>query len=302
MPKVTNNINGYLLFYKKSGVTSFESLYQVKKALGTGKVGHTGTLDKFAEGLLVLLTGTYTSLVPLFDDLDKTYIGTIHFGLETDTLDPEGNVIGTAPVPTKERIMESLQSFVGIQSQLPPAYSAIHVDGKRAYERVRAGEDVKMEPRTITIHSIEALAIEDNRLTVAVHCSKGTYIRSLARDIGIKTGSCAYLEKLRRIGVGPFSVESAVIAEGGAAGFSAIKDALKPVNMDLFHTMGYPALQLDDSDMAYILHGRPLNPLLKGYKLPEGTHLLGLFDKNNTLRALVEKGTYSWSYKHMYPH
>jgi len=306
MPKGANNAGGYLLLHKNRGITSFDSLHQVKRALKTGKVGHTGTLDKFAEGLLVLLTGKYTSLVPIFNDLDKVYIGRVRFGIETDTLDPEGTVVFTAPVPPKERVLQILPHFIGPQHQIPPAYSAIHVHGQRASERIRSGQTVEMPAREVTIHSIEVLHFEEPIMTIRIHCSKGTYIRALARDIGRATGSCAYLEALHRTAVGPFTDKYALDPAPGEAGLTAIQEAVQAVDPELFHQLTIPVLFLDTSDYAYVLQGRPLTPLLNRYHTPENASMLGIFSAENTLLALVgseEKGGKRvWSYKHVYPH
>lgn len=302
MPIGVSSTDGYLLLHKSGGLTSFDSLYQVKKALQTGKVGHTGTLDKFAEGLLVLLVGKYTSLVPLFSDLDKVYEGTVRFGQETDTLDPEGSLIAAGEVPAKETVLRVLTTFVGPQLQIPPAYSAIHVDGQRAHQRIRSGETVEMKPRRITIHSIEVLNYEDSRLTIRVHCSKGTYIRALARDIGREAGSSAYLEALRRVAVGPFRDEESVKPEPGEAGYLSIREALRPVDIDLFMRLNIPVYHLEPSDYTYILQGRPLAPLLKGYTVSRESSLLGLFDAGKTLLALVEMDRGNWKYRQVYPH
>lgn len=299
MPKAASNAEGYLLLYKKSGLTSFDSLHQVKKALRTGKVGHTGTLDKFAEGLLVLVAGTYTSLVPIFNELDKVYIGTIRFGIETDTLDPEGTVISTAPVPTKEVILQVLPRFVGSHIQIPPAYSAIHIDGQRASERIRSGQAVEMKGREITIYSIEVLNVIESRVTIKIHCSKGTYIRALARDIGKAAGSCAYLESLKRVAVGPFDSKDAISPDSGEQGMDAIQGALKPVSPELFYQLKIPVLHLDVSDTPYILQGRPLSPILTKYGVRNDSELMGIFAENNRLLALIGPGG---KYRHVYPH
>lgn len=202
-----------LLLYKPSGVTSFTSLRPVKRTISK-KVGHAGTLDKFAEGLMIVLTGTFTKLNPLFSNLDKRYIATIRFGKETSTLDPEGDVVATAEIPSLDRISAVLESqFMGTIDQAPPQYSAVHIDGKRAYKMARAGEKIEMPTRRITIHSLRVLSWDAPLLKVEVHCSKGTYIRSLARDIALACGSRAYLTALERIAIGPYSVVDAVDPE-----------------------------------------------------------------------------------------
>ncbi len=205
-----DDASGIVLLAKKSGKTSFSSLSSIKKALDTGKVGHTGTLDSFADGLLVVLTGKLTRLVPHITAFDKTYLALVEFGSETDTLDPTGEVIKTAAVPTEKDVRDVLPSFCGEIMQVPPLYSALHVNGKRASELAREGKTAELAARKITIYSIFLLDFYDRYALIEVRCSKGTYIRSLARDIALKCGSCAHLKALRRTSVGPFSLVEAV--------------------------------------------------------------------------------------------
>ncbi|MGP1522685.1 MAG: tRNA pseudouridine(55) synthase TruB [Treponema sp.] len=208
-------LSGILPYAKKSGLTSFSSLGCIKKALHTKKVGHTGTLDSFAEGLLVVLTGSLTRLVPFFTLFDKTYEAVISFGEETDTLDPSGSVIRNAPLPDSADFEKSLSAFCGTIMQSPPAYSAIHVNGKRASELAREGRLESLPERPVTVFKNEIL---ETRLTsenkvryarVLFHVSKGTYIRSLARDIALNCNSAAHLIGLKRTKVGCFSLENA---------------------------------------------------------------------------------------------
>ena len=251
-------------FAKPSGITSFASLWQVKHALGTKKVGHTGTLDSFADGLLVLLSGKLTKLVPYITDFDKTYRVLFYFGKETDTLDPEGAVIAEKPLPVYADFIAAIRQLTGTIEQVPPVYSAVKQAGERLSDRIRRGETVSVPPRTVTIYSIdieeifyaseadtagsenpwpdtgvEPLEANAAALSTAqkvsgaekseagaaqkvlgavlcVRCSKGTYIRSLVRDIAHRCGSAAYVYALRRTAVGPFTLEQ-------AAGFSALQ-------------------------------------------------------------------------------
>ena len=212
-----NNSSGILLLAKQSGETSFSSLTAVKRALDTGKVGHTGTLDSFADGLLVVLTGSLTRLVPHITNFSKTYLALIEFGKETDTLDPTGNVIREGTVPSEGEVMKALEFFKGEIDQIPPAFSALHVNGKRASDLMRSGKNVELPARKITIHSIKLLDFYEQYALIEVNCSKGTYIRSLARDIAAKCGSCAHLAALRRTSVGPFNLKD-------AAGFTQLGD------------------------------------------------------------------------------
>ena len=201
--------NAVLLVDKAEGITSFDCLSRIKRNINK-KTGHCGTLDKFAHGLLVVLCGCYTHMVPAFMGLDKTYEAVIEFGKMTDTLDPEGEVVETADVPSEEAIRKAVSDMVGPIDQVPPLYSAIHVNGKRSYQMARDGkQEPELQARPIVIHSAEILAWNAPFLTVRLHVSKGTYIRSYARDIGHACGSCAYVKSLYRTKIGPFSVDEA---------------------------------------------------------------------------------------------
>ncbi|AEE17386.1 tRNA pseudouridine(55) synthase TruB [Treponema brennaborense] len=206
-------MSGVLLYAKRPGPTSFASLGAVKKALGTGKVGHTGTLDSFAEGLLVVLAGKMTRLVSHITAFDKTYQAVIRFGTETDTLDPGGTVVESAPIPSLSELERVLPRFTGTISQVPPAYSAVHVDGKRASDVIRCGGSVTLSARSVAIRSLRLLDFAGGCALIEVSCSKGTYVRSLARDIAREAGSRAHLAALRRTAVGPFRLEDAVFSD-----------------------------------------------------------------------------------------
>ncbi len=201
-----------LLIHKKPGLTSFSSLNDIKRTIDP-KVGHAGTLDKFAQGLLIVLTGSMTRLNVLFSTMDKSYRAEIAFGSETDTLDPEGQVIATADIPSYEKIVEAIPSFLGSIAQQPPQYSALHINGKRASDLARSGKEIEMAKRPVTVHRFEPISYEHGVLVADIHVSKGTYIRSLARDLGLAAGSRAYLTGLCRTSIGPFSLSEAVDAK-----------------------------------------------------------------------------------------
>lgn len=211
---MADRTDGIVLVAKQSGMTSFTSLWQIKNALGTKKIGHTGTLDNFADGLLVALTGRMTHLASCITDCDKEYLASISFGVETDTLDPDGTCVRTSPLPRLSDVERALPAFIGAIQQRPPQYSAVHIDGKRASDRIRRGEAVELPARPVTVHDISILdAVTTDaglsKLVIRVFCSKGTYIRSLAHDIAGSTHSCASLSNLRRTRIGPFSLENA---------------------------------------------------------------------------------------------
>ena len=201
-----------LLLDKEKGVTSFESLYPVKRAHRGVKIGHAGTLDKFASGLMVVLLGQATRLTPVFSSFDKEYAASVRFGYETDTLDPEGGIIAEAPIPSEEALRAVIPSFVGVQTQIPPVYSAIHVNGKRAYREARKGNDVDMPEREIRIDSLDLLSFSGDEAVFRASVSKGTYIRALARDIALRAGSRGYLTELRRLRVGPWTLSDASLS------------------------------------------------------------------------------------------
>ena len=217
--------DGIILLAKKPGITSFTALNSVKKALNTSKVGHTGTLDSFAEGLLVVCTGRLTKLAGNITEFDKTYDAVIKFGEETDTLDYTGTIVKKASLPSKEALQEAVEAFRGPLMQEPPSFSAIHVNGKRASDLAREGQTTAIPPRPIQVYESEIRDLlfskdDDKKVSFALirfTVSKGTYIRSLARDIAKAAGSAAHLVGLFRSRIGNFSIEN-------AAGFSSLEN------------------------------------------------------------------------------
>jgi tRNA pseudouridine55 synthase len=202
--------SGLALLRKPEGRTSFQALSPVKRALGSGKVGHAGTLDRFASGLLIALAGSYSRLASYVVSGQKHYRGLASFGTETDTLDPEGKVVATAPLPSREDLELAMGCFRGRIMQRPPEYSAVHVGGKRAYKLALEGKAPELAPRPVEIYSLELLSYEEGKAALEVRCSSGTYIRSLARDLALACGSRAHLRALERLAIGPFRVEDAV--------------------------------------------------------------------------------------------
>lgn len=240
-----------LIVRKPTGVTSFSSLYPVKKTIDK-KVGHAGTLDRFAEGLMIVLTGSFTRLNPLFSGLDKRYEATIHFGIETSTLDPEGNIVATGPIPSIETVERVLAGdFSGSIDQVPPSYSAIHIGGKRAYRLACSGEDVEIPARVVRIHETRILAWDPPFLRLEVQCSKGTYIRSLARDIAIRCDTRAHLAALRRTAIGPYRLEEAV-DPGDPVALAAQADDSRRL---LSRMDGFCEMVVDDDSVYRLRHG-----------------------------------------------
>lgn len=256
--------DGYLLLRKRPGISSFDALNLVKKALDTGRVGHSGTLDKFAEGLLVVLAGRSTRLVPWFTGCDKIYDGDIRFGSETDTLDPEGSIIAEAPAPAEAALREVLPTFTGPIMQAPPLYSSVHVNGMRAHQLARAGAEVEMKARPVTIHSLDLLSYDGTTARVRVSCSKGTYIRSLARDIALACGSRAHLTALLRTRVAGFRLADAADPLAAEDPLEALRAALRPVDSAAFAAIGVPTATLDDARIREISHGKPFDPSALG--------------------------------------
>lgn len=209
----SSDLNGILLLHKPVGITSNHIIQKIKRILQIKKIGHAGTLDKFAQGLLIVLLGKATKLSDIFLNYSKVYESDIHFGKETDTGDVDGTCINNAPIPSEETILKSLEYYKGTMEQSPPIYSAIHVNGRRASQLVRAGVPVTLPPRTITIYQQELLKLSLPIVRVRWHVSKGTYIRSLARDLGKTCNSCAFLSSLIRVCIGNFSLENAVLIE-----------------------------------------------------------------------------------------
>ncbi len=206
-----------LLIDKPPGYTSFDSIHRIRKTLKVKKCGHAGTLDKFASGLLIVCVGWATRLVPFFMGMDKRYIATLQLGVATDTHDSEGLVISESNIQcTVEDIRSCLQTyFTGHIMQAPPDYSAIKINGKRSSDRVRQGELVAIAPRPVHIHNITVLDFDTacSQLTLDITCSKGTYIRALARDLGLQLQTGAHVKALRRISIGDFSVTDAMTTE-----------------------------------------------------------------------------------------
>jgi len=209
-------MNGILLVDKPAGWTSHDVVAKVRSQLKkkTGqkvKVGHSGTLDPFATGLLVLLIGSYTKKAGEFSKLDKTYEAELILGQSSTTSDPEGEITKfSTHRPSQEEVRQALNKFIGEIRQTPHAFSAIKVDGQRAYKLARAGKEPNLEPRKVTIYGIENVKYDYPKLSFTTSVSSGTYIRSLAEDIGRELGTGAYLSALRRTKVGDFTLSSAL--------------------------------------------------------------------------------------------
>ena len=206
---------GFLNVYKPTGKTSHDVVAVLRRVTKIKQIGHTGTLDPFAEGVLPICIGKATRLIEYLND-DKAYIGTIQFGSSTTTYDTEGEIVKTSDkVVTQEDVEDCLKYFRGEIEQLPPIYSAIKVNGKKLYEYAREGQEVKIEPRKVTIFELELVNfdMQKQQAEVKIICSKGTYIRSIANDLGEKLGVFGHLIKLVRIKAGEFYVENSIKLE-----------------------------------------------------------------------------------------
>ena len=254
----SNSPNGLLLYNKAPGLTSYKSLDLVKKNLRTKKAGHTGTLDKFASGLLLVLIGKSLKLAPLFLDHKKEYIAEIFFGKETDTLDPDGNEIASSGIPDEFAIKRAMEKFMGNIMQAPPLYSAIHINGKRAYKLARGGEEPEMKERPVHIYSLELLSWKPPIACIKTLVSSGTYIRSLARDIAIEAGSRAHLSSLTRLGIGPFSLNDALYSDN--PDYDNFSSHIRKFNPALFKELDIPVLHIRDA--VGFTQGKPLERIL----------------------------------------
>ena len=204
-------MDGLILIDKKEGVTSYDAVMLTKRIFHTRKVGHCGTLDPFASGLLIIGINQATKVMTFLEHDYKEYIATIKFGKSTDTYDITGKVISESKINnfTKEQVESVLLQFIGEITQIPPIYSSIHIDGKKAYEYARNNQEVELPSRQVTIHDIKLLEIDEESIKIYVKCSRGTYIRSLGVDIAKKLNNDGCLLTLRRISIGGISVDNA---------------------------------------------------------------------------------------------
>ena len=263
-------LHGWIILDKPLGLGSTQGVGAVKRALREGgyakvKVGHGGTLDPLATGVLPVALGEATKLAGRLLDSDKIYDFTVAFGTQTDGLDAEGAVVATSEVrPTEAALTAVLPRFIGPIAQVPPAYSALKVDGERAYDRARRGEDVQLAARAVTIHALDrtgvtwtadGAALES--ATFSAHVSKGTYIRSLARDSALALGTVGHVTMLRRIKAGPFPLAQAISLDilADAAKARSLEEHILPLEAGLD---GIPALSLAPDEARSIRQGRTL--------------------------------------------
>ncbi len=273
---------GLIIVDKPVGPTSHSVVHVVRRGTGVRKVGHAGTLDPRASGVLVLCLGAATRLSEYLSAGTKRYEAVVRFGRSTDTYDGDGQIVrDTGQTPGLEAIRSVLPEFTGVLEQMPPAYSAIKLKGKKAYQLARAGKDVDLEPRQVTIYTLVPVSYEAPDLTLEISCSAGTYVRSLANDLGERLATGAYLAALRRTQAGMFTLAQAVSLEDLQAGFddgSWAKHVLPAVDAlpDL------PLVEVDSGGMELVRHGR---------QVPAGGPVEGLaraVDASGILVAILE--------------
>lgn len=222
--------SGILIVDKPAGWTSQDVVSKLRGVLREKRVGHGGTLDPMATGVLPVFVGRATRAVEFFEHADKTYEATLRLGLTTDTQDTTGTALETRPVSVDEASVRAvLPRFTGVQQQVPPMYSAVKIGGKKLYELARAGKEIERKPREITVFSIELLDFSNDSARLRIHCSKGTYIRTLCHDIGAALGCGGCMAALRRVQAGAYSVEDAVTLDEIVA-HPAPQALLKPVD------------------------------------------------------------------------
>ncbi len=281
----SSEISGLLLVDKPAGPTSHDIVHALRKKSGIDKVGHGGTLDPLASGLLPLFLGEATKMSGFIQAHDKSYSFDVSLGVTTDTDDSQGTVVARSPIPedlSDEKIREVLQAFVGEQWQEPPMYSAVKQKGVPLYKLARKGMTVERDPRLVTVHSLEFLTCQEGRLSLRVHCSKGTYVRVLARQIGDALGCGGHVSRLRRLTVGRFSVE-------GAVGMEVIENSWNAEDLGAA-LIGPEKVFLDLPSLEILPNAAPA--LQKGGLLP-GIWFFrreGLFHAKDTIRIMGQEG------------
>ena len=236
-------IDGMLLADKPAGVTSHDVVLAARRAYAVSRIGHAGTLDPFATGLLVLLLGRATRLLPHLDGVPKVYEAEIAFGRETDTDDLLGQTTRECTPPGADDVMRAIETLTGDIEQMPPAYSAKRVGGQRSYEAARKGQALELSPVRVHVESWTTVSFQGDRLKATISCGGGTYIRALARDLGRLTGSAAHLASLRRTQSGPFRVADAVSLDVLRTGSVPLRPAL-----DALPSIPHVALDADDAE------------------------------------------------------
>ncbi|MCL2505461.1 MAG: tRNA pseudouridine(55) synthase TruB [Alphaproteobacteria bacterium] len=283
------SLNGWLFIDKPLGLTSVQLMGKVRRIIKGDKAGHAGTLDPLASGVLPLAFGEATKLIPCVVGGDKEYVFTVEWGKETDTFDSEGKVTEVSDVmPAKEDIEKIILSFIGRIRQKPPKFSAIKIDGQRAYDMARAGKEPEMPVREVMIYELHLKESKENNATFFVRCSKGTYIRSLAVDIARALGTRGFVAELRRIRVGKISVEDSVSLE-------ALEEAADSGKLDsVLHPLDDRLLDIDSFNVTQHEAGllkRGVSILIRRHHLvSEGTNMLAQFNNKPVAVVTGERG------------
>ena len=268
MSKTENaSLFGFLNIYKPKGLTSHDVVARLRKITKVRQIGHTGTLDPFATGVLPICIGKATRLIEYLDD-DKEYLATVQFGKNTATYDLEGEITATFDKKvTEEDVKNALKDFEGEISQIPPIYSAIKVNGKKLYDYARQGQDIEIKPRKVTISKIEIKEFDKTSQSakITVACSKGTYIRSIAYDLGAKLGCGGYLTALERTKAGKFQVNTAIKLEDLTEVLQIIENLINPLDM-----LNIPIHNLSENPAETL---NPFSFLAKPFKLKSKTIL-----------------------------
>jgi tRNA pseudouridine55 synthase len=288
------DVSGVVVVNKPSGPTSFDVVRRVKGLYKVKRVGHTGTLDPTATGVLPICVGAATKVAGFIAEGEKEYEATVRFGQITDTQDSAGRVLETRPVDglSEDRVREALRSFVGLIEQTPPMYSARKVDGKRLYELARAGEEVERVPRAVNIDEARVTFFQPPDCGIFVRCSKGTYLRTLAHDLGMRVGCGAHLRDLRRVRVGPFSIDESVgldeLMAAAKQGREQLARYLKPVDRAL---ADLAELRMDPQLSRRVAHGHTPGPAdlsrLRAPPYPRGRRVR-LVDPSGQVLAVAE--------------
>ncbi len=276
---------GIILIDKPKGITSYDVVRQLKKHFNTKRIGHAGVLDKPASGLLICAVGRATKVLSLFESGYKIYVSEIQLGIKTDTYDLEGSVLDIVDniFIDRDKILSTLEDFIGTIEQKAPIYSNIKVNGKRLHRYAKDNQSVDLPIRRVEIYGIELLNYAENTLNIMVKCSKGTYIRSLANDIGERLGVFGAVKSLRRIFSYPFSVDMAATLEN---------IEIIPLNKALNFI---PSLRVEDSLKDKIKNGVPFERLFDCRELQNG--LYKILDKDGELTAIIEKNKTELKYR-----
>ena len=284
------DVHGILLLDKPAGITSNDALQRIKRLYRAARAGHTGSLDKPATGMLPMCLGEATKISAYLLNADKTYVAVARLGVVTSTADAEGEILKTCSVPDFKRqdLEQILAQFIGDIEQIPPMYSALKVGGQRLYKLAYQGVEIERQSRPVSIHRIDLLSFDHASLEIQVHCSKGTYIRTLVEDVGSVLGCGAHVSSLRRLSTGPFNEDQMVTMEHVEhqveRGEDAMDGLLLPVDSALEHL---PLVELGEEATYHLCLGQAV-PLLHAPTEKPGEGLVRIYDQN---RGFIGIGT-----------